>query len=276
MRSNFTKRQIYYLIHQSVNYMEFEFASPSRKPDNTPIYVQTPSKIMTAATPKKRVARAQGRPDADGLVGREALLEAAKEELRATPPESLTLAAIAARAGVHPALIRYYFGNKDQLLREVVRDLVEQSQEAIRSTMESNARLEQKLSSRLHSMISLIQANPHFHRLVLDKIYGQGSEGDDEDLLGRITTRGMRLTTSLLHDHPAHSLRPIDPRFLHIAIIGLTEFFAAAKPLLHELFGEGADVDAIKSRYIEFATELILHGISSKPAHPQDPTGPDD
>lgn len=221
---------------------------------------------MNAAASKKTVTRAKGRPDAQDTVGRDALVAAAIEELRVSSPESLTLAAVAARAGVHPALIRYYFGNKDHLLRDVVKQLVEQGQESSRSAMESKAPLEQKLAGRLQSMISVIQANPHFHRLVLDKIYGQGNDGEGEDLLGRIATRGMRLTVSMLHDQPSRPVRPIDPRFLHVALIGLTEFFVAAKPLLHELFGENADIEDLKSRYISFVTDLVLHGIAAADA----------
>lgn len=250
--------------------MEIIFARPWREAHNTAFYVQTPSNkplgnpIMSAANTRKTHTRNKGRPDADGTVGREALLAAAIEELRVSSPESLTMAGVAARAGVHPALIRYYFGNKDKLLREVVKQLVDQGQEAARSTMESNAPLEQKLVGRLQSMIDLIQSNPHFHRLVLDKIYGQGSGDNGEDLLGRIATRGMRLTVSMLHDHPSRPVRPVDPRLLHVAMIGLTEFFVSAKPLLHELFGENADIGELKSRYVSFVADLILHGISAE------------
>jgi len=228
---------------------------------------------MSAATTRKTKARTKGRPDAEGTVGREALLAAAVEELRVSSPETLTLAGVAARAGVHPALIRYYFGNKDKLLREVVKQLVDRGQESARATMESSAPLEEKLAGRLQSMIGVIQSNPHFHRLVLDKIYGQGNDGQGEDLLGRIATRGMRLTVSMLHDQPSQPIRPIDPRLLHVAMIGLTEFFVSAKPLLHELFGENADIDELKSRYVSFVTDLILHGISAP--DPAAPTGID-
>lgn len=58
---------------------------------------------MNAAASKKTVTRAKGRPDAQDTVGRDALVAAAIEELRVSSPESLTLAAVAARAGVHPA-----------------------------------------------------------------------------------------------------------------------------------------------------------------------------
>ncbi|WP_397474827.1 TetR family transcriptional regulator [Pusillimonas sp.] len=220
--------------------------------------------MMKASKNTVKKVRAKGRPDADETVGRDALLTAAIEELRVSAPESLTLASVAARAGVHPALIRYYFGNKDQLLRAVVRRLVDEGQDAARSTLESSAPLKEKLTGRLQSMIGHIQANPQFHRLVLDKIYGAGSGSDGEDLLARIATRGLHLTVSMLHDQPSQPVRPIDPRFLHVAMIGMTEFFVAASPLLHELFGEDADVDELKSRYVDFVTHLIMHGITSE------------
>src|SRR5690606_18465878 len=153
-----------------------------------------------ASASKKARSRAKGCPDAQDTDGRDALIAAATDELRVASPESLTLAAVAARAGVHPALIRYYFGSKDNLLSQVAKQLVDQGQESSRSAMQSHAPLEQKLAGRLQSMIEVIQANPHFHRLVLDKIYGQGNDGEGEDLLSRIATRGMRLTVSMLHD----------------------------------------------------------------------------
>lgn len=218
------------------------------------------------ATAKKTRPRAKGRPDAVDGVGREALLQATIEELRSTSPEALTLAGVAARAGVHPALIRYYFGDKNGLLQNAVQVLVEQGQEAARSKIESNAPLAEKLTDRLSSMIALIQANPHFHRLVLDKVYGQTGVAAKEQLLSRITSRGMRLTIAMLHDSSGAPARPVDPRFLHVAIIGLTEFFVPAKPLLQELFGADADMEDLKTRYIHFLSDLLLHGLLVAPA----------
>lgn len=224
--------------------------------------------MTSSAIPKpKRASRTKGRPDAVDGVGRDALIEAAIEELRSTTPEALTLAAVAARAGVHPALIRYYFHNKNGLLNDVVQRLVEQGQEISRPKLESNATLADKLDDRLRSMIELIQANPHFHRLVLDQVYGQADAASGEPLLRRITARAMRLTVAMLHDSTGTPLRPVDPRFLHMAIIGLTEFFVPAKPLLKELFGEDADLEELKTRYIRFLCDLILHGIVDTADH---------
>lgn len=217
---------------------------------------------MTAAAAPKKI-RTQGRPDSGAGVGRDALVAAAIEELRTTAPEALTLRGVAARADVHPALIRYYFGNKDGLLREVVQTLVDQAQAAARASIESNAPVQAKLAQRLNNMIDLTRANPHFHRLVLDKVYGQADANEGRDLLDHMATRGMRLTVAMLHDEPAPALRQVDPRFLHVAMIGLTEFFAGAQPLLQELFGDEADFDDLKKRYVAFLSDLILHGIAA-------------
>lgn len=222
---------------------------------------------MSTSPPKpKSSPRAKGRPDAQDTVGREALIKATIEELRVSSPETLTLVGVATRAGVHPALIRYYFGNKDNLLREVVRELVDDMQESARATMESDAPLEHKLHDRISTLIEQIQKNPHFHRLILDKIYSENKDSQGEDMLRVIASRGMRLTVAMLHDQPTEPVRPIDPRFLHIALIGLSEFFVSAEPLLRELFGEHADIDDLKSRYISFVSDLVLKGIVATPA----------
>lgn len=218
---------------------------------------------MNARATKK--PRPQGRPDAQSGVGRQALVDAAIEELRTKPPEALTVRGVAARANADPALIRYYFGSKDGLLLEVVHALAEQSQEAARSTLESDAPLQEKMSHRLKHMIELVQSNPYFHRLVLDKVY-KDDVAAGRELLSFMATRGMHLTASMLYKSSAsEALRSIDPRFLHVALIGLAEFYAGAEPLLRELFTEEDDMEKLKQRYVAFLSDLLRNGLTAKP-----------
>jgi hypothetical protein len=72
----------------------------------------------------------------------------------------------------------------------------------------------------------------------------------------------------MLHDTPNTPVRAVDPRFLHVALIGLTEFFTSAEPLLRELFGPNTPPEEIKQRYIDFLTDLILNGVQSEPEKP--------
>lgn len=215
--------------------------------------------MTTSRSPSPKRGRRQGRPDADQVVGRAALVEAAIEALRATTPEALTLVEVAARAQVDPGLVRYYFGSKDGLLKEVVRTLVEREHEVMRRTMDSDASLEKKLELRLRGMIELVQANPNFHRLALDKMYGDA----DNPLLGQAAANALKLTLGMLHDHSTtRALRAIDPRLLHVAMIGMTEFFVTARPLLLELFGEDADLEQLKTRYVEFLRDILVRGVT--------------
>lgn len=84
---------------------------------------------MTARRRRPRVGRAPGSPP-----NREAILEAARTDFELHGYERATIRAIAAQAGVDPALVHHYFGSKDQLLvaalelpvnpREVVAELL--------------------------------------------------------------------------------------------------------------------------------------------------------
>lgn len=71
--------------------------------------------------------RTPGRPrlDSGRPETREAILTAARELFAERGYERATMRAIAARAGVDPALIRHYFGNKEALTVEALRPAVD-------------------------------------------------------------------------------------------------------------------------------------------------------
>ncbi|HTM96356.1 MAG TPA: TetR/AcrR family transcriptional regulator, partial [Croceibacterium sp.] len=73
------------------------------------------------ATPGKTpTRRGKGRPTASQSgVGREVLITAARDLLQELPPAQVTSTAVARRANADPALVRYYFGTRENLLFEV-------------------------------------------------------------------------------------------------------------------------------------------------------------
>src|SRR4249920_3443005 len=79
--------------------------------------------MSTAAkAPRKaKEKRGQGRPVAgEKDVGAERLLDAAEKLLRELPPARVTITRIAQEASVDPALVRYYFGDRNSLMLAVV------------------------------------------------------------------------------------------------------------------------------------------------------------
>lgn len=220
------------------------------------------TKPTTSKTPK---SRQQGRPDSSQGVGRDSILEAAIQVLKTTSPEAMTMVDVAQRANVHPALVRYYFGSKNGLLRSAVGTLIEREQESMRKSMDSGTSLQAKLGKRLTGMIELVQENPNFHRLAMDRVYAETNE-DGQDLLARMSANGMKLTLAMLHNNSEQAIRAVDPRFMHIAMVGVAEFFISAKPLLHELFGEETDFEELKKRYVDFIGDLFIHGLTPSSA----------
>src|SRR5262245_5780132 len=72
---------------------------------------------MLTRPPARRTKRKQGRPHKDKpAVGPEALIAATRELMKTKPPAQITRLDIARVAGVDPGLIRYYFGDKSELI----------------------------------------------------------------------------------------------------------------------------------------------------------------
>lgn len=222
-----------------------------------------------AVSKKKREA---GRPRETQGVGREGLIAATLALLRNSPPEALTLLQIANSAGVDPALVRYYFGNKDGLLRAATLSLMNQLQvtSELQADEPSAAAM---LSRRVRLIIDTGRQNPHFLKLVMREIYIPREAGDAGDatwdVLDLTARRGAALSSALLEARPAAAQAVhIDARLLHVALLGACTFFASAQPLFKVLFDDDQDDDDLARRYSEFLTELLLRGIGVSDAPP--------
>src|SRR6476620_7621008 len=85
---------------------------------------------MPPRSPARRTKRKQGRPQKDTpAVGRETLIAATRKLMKVMPPAQITRLDIARAAGVDPALIRYYFGDKSKLIVAAVLDAGAELQE---------------------------------------------------------------------------------------------------------------------------------------------------
>src|ERR1700691_4073604 len=71
---------------------------------------------------RSKLPRRQGRPPSGNAQGlREKIIAATRELLRTRPPDTISRIDIARAARVDPALIRYYFGTRDDVLRAVAK-----------------------------------------------------------------------------------------------------------------------------------------------------------
>lgn len=215
-----------------------------------------------------RSRRSSGRPAADASVGRDIILMTTVQLLKTRTPEQLSILEIASAAGVTRALVRYYFTNLKELLREVTEFLMSELQDRMEAAIKTEGSVADRVHQRLLLRLNFMHEHPQFERLALSEIYHFESRADApipaETPLKRITQRGLELTTALMTD--ATHTSTLDPRFLHLAILSISAFLPSAQPLLVELFGKGPEADRQVEKYLRFMSSLLADKIQQDAA----------
>jgi hypothetical protein len=68
----------------------------------------------------------------------------------------------------------------------------------------------------------------------------------------------------MLHAERESDAHSTDPLFMHVSIIGMCEFFAAAQSMIMPLVPQGMTAKELAERYKDFIVRLVLDGIRSK------------
>lgn len=216
-----------------------------------------------AAAPRRR----QGRPPkGNGLGGREHIIEATKELLKTRSPAALTRREIARAAGVTPALIRYYFGHKNSLYSAVILDITGQIISTLEQLAIDEGPVRERLRAYVKAFLRILSENPNFHQLIMETIiFGETKEARQKrseithrmvDDLARLAEAGRR----------TGELSTLDPRLLHVLIIGACEFFVVgAHPILSEVFtARELKSKAVQDRYGDFLADLLAYGLAPR------------
>ena len=217
-----------------------------------------PARAVTEAVPARR---AQGRPPkADAESTKARLIAATRALLHVSKPAKITRFDIAREAGVDPALVRYYFGNKSELFNEVIR-AVTADLAVKRDALPRTGPVIERLRAYLAVWLEVFTDNPHFHDLVVEQVF-YADDGGSPQRLKKFVERAYPELQSLVAEGVASGeLRETEPRFVYLAIIALTEFFATASPLVEALFGRRGAAGKLRTDYGVFAADMLIDGL---------------
>lgn len=228
---------------------------PTRAPSKTPTS-QKPTPPPPGPKPKpsakpapkqksppttKRPPRAPGRPAASDTDQRTRLLDAALRCFARTGISATTLRAIASEADVTPALVNYYFGNRERVVDAVIEErflpLLGGMRHAVETAGDDPARL---IAGFIAAVGALVEAHPWFPALWVREVLSEG--GALRTLL--IERVGPMLPQQLARRFAAAQARgalnpDLDPRLLVVSLIGLTLFPIAGRPLWQGIFNTG-------------------------------------
>lgn len=213
------------------------------------------------ATSGDRARKRRGRPSSTGdEVGREGLIAATHQILKSTPPEEITRLLIAQQAGVDPALIRYYFGTVSHLITEVVVDAHARIQSGLAETTAGQSP-EAWLRARIGGIVDLFVDNPYHHRYIRHVMYGPAGKNERDEWLSALRI-AIDLTAAQINAGVEQGhFRPVDPRMLHILLIGVGEFFGSNPQVIEDMLDGEATVHGSRDAYVDFVSEIIINGL---------------
>lgn len=202
--------------------------------------------------------RGQGRPS-DNAVGRETVLNKAMELVQDMPPARVTISLIAREAGVDPALIRYYFGDREKLLLAVVEKMLA----TVPPDIDERAEPSDVLEARIRNTARFTRSTKHVHRLMVDEL-ADAKSADIRRRQGEMNMRAVTAFAHLLARDAGKELRDVNPLFLHVALVGLFDFFVSAQSVVENLLPDGANMDAVATEFEDFIVDLLLNGIRKR------------
>lgn len=212
---------------------------------------------MTKTRPQKRSV---GRPGAGSGDKQADIIEATLSILRTTHPDAVTVIEVARHAGVDPAMVRYYFTNKEGLFVAAAKTLMGRLLARATDIVQGEGGLGPKIQERLKGMLAILVENPFLHTL-LNRVYSSES-AEGRQLMADVNGRSMVLMGDLLRARPGDPVRGVDPRILQCALIGLSEVLLNARPLIEYMFGVEADSRDFVDRYAAAMADLLLHGLA--------------
>lgn len=215
----------------------------------------------TSGMPRRR---APGRPTADAPDQRARVLEAALACYVRKGIAATTLRDIAVEAGVTPALLHYYFGDKTQLLHAVVEERAMPVFALVRERLlQAGDDLADMVAAFVHGVALAVQRHPWWPQLWVREVLCEGGALRDL-LLTRIAPDVTRLVTARFAQAQDEGRlnAELDPRLLMPTLVGLTLFPAAGAPIWRQLFAaDDLGMDDVRRH----ALALLDRGLELKP-----------
>jgi AcrR family transcriptional regulator len=219
----------------------------------------TPARKTSSATRKPR--RSRGRPrSTQAVAGRDTIVAAARKLMDEVPPHQATISSIARRAGVDPALVRYYFKSRDKLLLAVIEDILTSWNATHPAPAAGPAA---RLTTQVGDMLDFALRVRSMQRLMIDECAGSRSV-EVRRRVREINAAFVDNLGLLLHPEKASARDSTDPLFLFVSIVGLCEFFAASQAMIMPLVPDGISPEELAARYKKFITQLVLDGMRSR------------
>lgn len=206
--------------------------------------------------------RTPGRPQRDSIDLRDSLISAAlacyvREGVAATSVKT-----IATEAGVTPALLHYYFGNREQLQQAVVEDRILPLLRGVQGKLMAADDTGSLIATFIAAIGEAVAENPWWPTLWVREVLCEGG-ALRAVLIERAGGPFMETVTQRFAaaQERGELNKDLDPRLLIVSLMGLTLFPAASAPVWRQLLA--AD-DVSGSDLQQHTLALLQRGLELK------------
>ncbi|OUW18765.1 MAG: hypothetical protein CBD18_02100 [Opitutales bacterium TMED158] len=216
--------------------------------------------------PQTPTPRGPGRPrqsESEKADVRERLLDAATELAVEQGFEACGLREIATRAEVSPAMISYYFGDRDGLYEAMFGRAFERVSEKVAAVMADPLR---SGSDRIDDLVAIqvkaIAADPWLPKLVMREVLARNGSPMQEFVSDAVAKGPLQMMVDWIEqEQERHEIRSdYDPRMLAMTIASLTGFPFLMLPLVGDRLGLELD-DEFPDRLIAHNQKLLSNAL---------------
>ena len=202
------------------------------------------------------------RPKSDDPAARAKIIAAAEDLFAARGFAGAAVRDIAAEAGVNPAMIHYYFGNKEGLYRAVLEGVAEKVRSLILQTAGGDSTRE-RLTRFVNSYADYILSHPTLVRILYREMLTGGKH------LREVARKYASINYSLAREAIADGvrrgeLRSIDLDLAPISLMGMVLVFQFFRPMISVALGKDNYDDKFVRRISAHTIDLFLKGAEAQ------------
>src|SRR5579859_880942 len=214
--------------------------------------------------PSRPAANKAGRPSAErDLAVRQQLLAAARNLFAKHGYDAVSTRALAEAAQVNPAMISYYFDNKQGLYEAMLSDTFQPLVERLGMLLGSATDQSRPIRTFLEAYMRTLGANPWMPPLILREVVAEGGRLRGWFIQQFASKGGGLLTQLIKREQEAGRLRAdLDPTLAALSLVSMAVFPFVAMPVASEVFGMRVREDYL-DRLIAHTERLYLQGVSA-------------
>jgi AcrR family transcriptional regulator len=197
----------------------------------------------------------------EGTGARERLLEAAAALIIETQSIEISLAEIAAKAGLNSALVKYYFGSKMGLLVALLQRDAARALTVMNELLEMNISAGQKMRLHLRGIMNTYRRSPYLNRLLHAMLRGPDDKVSDE--VHRLLVQPVFDCQRHILDEGAASgeFRKMDHRLFYLSAVGACDQFMQTDAVLL-LEQDGIKLETFRDQYITHVVDMVMASLS--------------